>query len=115
VLICLSLLAAFAVVVSALVGSYSRRTATATAVSYATVSLFCAVPMFFWLGSATFGRDTVELLLVINPMAAALSVMETTGFQTYNLVPANWWIMGTLIVVLLLMLTWRTRRLLLPE
>lgn len=116
VLVCLLLLAAFAVVVSALVGSWSRRTATATAASYAVVSLFCAVPMFFWLGrDAIVTGDIVASVLLISPMAAALSLMEVQGFEDYNLVPRSWSIVVAITVVLLVVLTWRTRSLLLPK
>lgn len=114
VLVCLLLLAAFAVVLSALVGSFFKRTATATATSYAVVSMLCAGSMLFWLGGDIFGHDTIRSLLVINPMAAALSIMEIRGFENYDLIPANWWIMGTATAVLLLALVWRTNRLLSP-
>lgn len=115
VLVCLLLLATFTVVISALVGSYSRRTAAATATSYAVVSVFCAGPMFFWLGSASLGHHTVESALLISPMAAALSVMEVKGFETYNLVPATWSIIISITVILLAILTWRTQQLLRPK
>jgi ABC-type transport system involved in multi-copper enzyme maturation permease subunit len=115
VLVCLLFLAAFAVVLSALIGSYSKRTATATATAYALMSVLCVGTMLFWLGGDTFGHDTIKTLLVVNPMAAALSIMEIRGFENYDLVPANWWIMGTTIGVLLLALIWRTNRLLSPQ
>jgi ABC-type transport system involved in multi-copper enzyme maturation permease subunit len=115
VLVCLLLLAAFTVVLSALVGSYTKRTATATAAAYALMSVLCVGTMLFWLGGDTFGHDTIKTLLVVNPMAAALSIMEIRGFENYDLVPANWWIMGTATGVLLLALVWRTNRLLSPQ
>ena len=46
-------------------------------------------------------------------MAAALTIIETPGFTTFNLVPANWWWMGGLCLVcavVLLVQTWRLTR-----
>ena len=57
----------------------------------------------------------MQMVLLINPMAAALSVMGTPGFQTYNLTPANWWLMDGGSVVLLIVLTARTWWLTQPE
>ena len=71
--------------------------------------------MFFWLGSGSLGHHTVESALLISPMAAALSVMEVSGFETYNLVPATWFIIVFITVILLVILTWRTQQLLLPK
>ena len=115
VLICLLLLAAFSVVLSTLVGSYCRRTATATVASYAILAALCGGTMLFWLGGEAFSHQTIEFLLMSNPMAAALSIMEVRGFENYDLIPANWWIMGTATVAMLVVLMLRVRRLLLPQ
>jgi hypothetical protein len=57
----------------------------------------------------------VQTALLINPMAAALSVMGTPGFESYDLTPTNWWLMGGGSVVLLVVLTARTWWLTRPE
>jgi ABC-type transport system involved in multi-copper enzyme maturation permease subunit len=114
VLICLGWMTLFAILLSAAVSSLCRRAATATTISYALLGAVCVGTMLFWLGrGTTFGHATVEAALKINPMAAALTIIETPGFTTYNLVPANWWWMGCLSVVcavILLVRTWRLTR-----
>jgi hypothetical protein len=97
VLICLILTAAFSLLLSAAVSSIFYRTATATSVSYSILVGLCAGTMLVWLGRDTrFGHATVERVLSLNPMAAALQVIELPGFAEYQLVPANWWIIGLL-------------------
>jgi hypothetical protein len=70
--------------------------------------------MLVWLGrDAPFGHATVQTVLVANPLAAALSVMEMPGFTPYNLVPANWWFLGYasgFCLVVLVLQTWRLTR-----
>jgi len=114
VLICLAWMMLFAVLLSAAVSSLCRRAATATTIAYALLGSVCIGTMLFWLGrGTTFGHATVEAALKINPMAAALNIVEAPGFSNYNLVPANWWWMGfgcvtcTLVV---LVQTWRLTR-----
>ncbi len=58
------------------------------------MSLFL-IPMLIWLGrDAPFGHDTVRLALMINPVGAALSVIEVPGFVNYDLLPGAWWVAG---------------------
>ncbi|MFA9479439.1 ABC transporter permease subunit [Phycisphaerales bacterium AB-hyl4] len=109
VLVSLVLTAAFAVLLSAAVSSMCMRTATATGVSYALLIGLCAGTMLFWLAEdAPFARNTVEMLLLANPLAGALNIIEAPGFSGYNLVPTNWWIMGVLIGACLAVLIGRT-------
>lgn len=116
VLVCLLLTAVFALALSAAVSSLCRRTAVATTIAYALLVLICAGTMLVWLGrDAPFGHSTVQAALLINPMAAALSLAEMPGFAQYNLVPANWWITGYLSLFLLLVLVGQTWRLTRPE
>jgi hypothetical protein len=76
----------------------------------------CAIPLLFWLGQdAPFGRRTVELALMYDPLAAALNASNTPGFAQYNLLPANWWILGTACVGLLIFLFLRIWRLSRPQ
>lgn len=114
VLICLGWMALFAMLLSAAVSSLCRRTAVATTVSYALLGAVCVGTMLAWLGAGTaFGHGIVESILQINPMAAALTIIEAPGFTTYHLVPANWWWMGGMCAVcalVVLVQTWRLTR-----
>jgi hypothetical protein len=112
VVVCLAATAAFAMLLSAAVGSLFRRTAPATAAAYGALLAVCAGPLLIWLGQdAPFGHGTVETALLINPVAAALSVIRTAGFQEYDLIPGNWWFLGIASAVSLVVLVARTRRL----
>ncbi len=116
VLICLGLTAAFALLLSAAVSSLFRRTAPATTTSYAILVTLCAGTMLIWLGrDARFGHRTVETILSFNPMAAALHVIELPGFEQYQLIPANWWIIGTLSAACFTLLCVRTWKLTRPQ
>lgn len=116
VMICLSLGSLFCILLSATVSSFFEKTAPATVASYALLLGLWAGSLLIWLGrDAPFGFRTVEAALSINPMAAALSVIETPGFETYNLIPLNWWLMGIGSAGLLLLLLFRTWRLTKPE
>ena len=114
VLICLGWMALFAMLLSAAVSSLCRRAAPATTIAYALLGTVCVGTMLFWLGrDTTFGHATVESALKINPMAAALTIIEAPGFTTYNLVPDNWWWMGCMCLVcavIVLVQTWRLTR-----
>lgn len=114
VLICLSWMAMFAMFLSAAVSSLCRRTALATTISYALLSAVCVGTMLIWLGEGTtFGHEMVESALQINPMAAALTIIEAPGFTSYRLVPSNWWWMGgmcLLCVFVMFAQTWRLTR-----
>lgn len=116
VLVCLVLLSVLAIVLGAAISTLFRQTALATLSAYAVLIALCGGTTLVWLGrGAPFGHATVERVLTINPLAAALSVMRMPGFAEYNLVPANWWLVGTMSVVLFLFLVVRTRQLTRPE
>ncbi|MDB5391962.1 MAG: family transporter protein [Planctomycetaceae bacterium] len=111
IVVCLVATAGFAMLLSAAVGSLFRRTATATAAAYVALLLVCGAPLLIWLGrDAPFGHDTVETVLLINPVAAALSVIRLNGFRDYQLIPGNWWFLGIASAVCLVLLVVRTRR-----
>lgn len=116
VVICLIATAVFAMLLSAAVGSLFKRTAPATAAAYAALLAVCGAPLLVWLGrDAPFGHDTVEAALIINPIAAALSVIRLPGFRDYDLIPGNWWFLGIASVVCLLILLGQTRRISRPR
>ena len=116
VVICLLFTAAFSVLLSATVSSFCRRSSVSTAISYVVLLLICAGTLLIWLGrDAPFGHSTVEFALTINPLATALSIIETPGFAQYSLVPSNWWLLGTLCLLLLFVLEFRVRKLLKPD
>src|SRR5690606_12335327 len=98
------------------ISSLHLRTTAATTTSYAILVTLCAGTMLFRLGrDARFGHRTVEAILSVNPMAAALHVIELSGFEQYQLVPANWWIMGTLSAACFVVLCARTWQLTRPQ
>ncbi|MBX9580448.1 MAG: ABC transporter permease [Gemmataceae bacterium] len=116
VLICLGVTAAFAVLVGAAASSVFRTTAAATAAAYLVLAAVCVGPLLVWLGrDAPFGHRTVEAALTIDPVAAALRAADTPGFTQYDLLPANWWVIGSACVVLLGVLAVRVRQLYRPE
>src|SRR5262245_18172337 len=116
VVICLALTAVFAVLVSAAVSTLFRTTAMATTASYLALLAMCAVPLLVWLGrDAPFGHATVQTVLSFNPVAADLQASETPGFTHYELLPMNWWIIGSACLVLLFFLAMRTWQLCRPE
>jgi ABC-type transport system involved in multi-copper enzyme maturation permease subunit len=114
VAVCLLATAVFCMLVSAAVGSLFRRTAPATAAAYSALLAVFAIPLLIWMGrDAPFGRGTVESALVVNPVAAALSVIRMPGFQDYHLIPGNWWFLGissTLALLMLVVQTWKLSR-----
>lgn len=113
---CLFMAALFVMLCSAALGSLFRKTVTATATAYAVVCCLCTAPFLVWLGrDAPFGRDTVEAALLVNPIAAGFSVIGVSGFSQYDLVPANWWFLGTASIVCLLVLVWQTARVSRPQ
>ncbi|MGE3776949.1 MAG: hypothetical protein AB7F89_07190, partial [Pirellulaceae bacterium] len=111
VLACLLLTALLTLLLSAAIGSLFARTTTATATAYVTLMALFMGPLLIWLGrEAPFGHSTVQASLLVTPMGAALSVMETPGFAHYELLPAAWWISGAVSLasfVVLLIQTWR--------
>jgi ABC-type transport system involved in multi-copper enzyme maturation permease subunit len=111
VVICLLATAGFAMLLSAAVGSLFRRTASATAAAYVALLSVCGAPLLVWLGrDAPFGHDTVEAALLINPIAAALSVIRLNGFRDYQLIPGNWWFLGIVSAICLVLLIVQTSR-----
>ena len=112
VLFTLLLTALFALVLSVAVSSLSQRTAVATLTSYTLLLACWAGTLLVWLGRDTFDTETVESVLKFNSAAAALSMMGAPGFD-YQLVPANWRLIGAASVACLCVLyvqTWRLTR-----
>ncbi len=116
VLACLLWTAAFAILLSASVSSLFDKTAPATTTSYAIIIGLCIGTLLFWLGRGNpFGRPTVEAALLLNPVAAALNVIEAPGFAEYELVPGNWWFMGCVSAICIAVLFARTWQLTRPR
>jgi hypothetical protein len=116
VVICLALTAVFAVLVSATASTLFRSTAAAMTASYVFLLVVCVGPLLVWLGEAApFGHETVQTALSVNPVAAALQAAEMPEFAHYELLPINWWIIGSTCVALLLLLSLRTWQLCRPE
>jgi ABC-type transport system involved in multi-copper enzyme maturation permease subunit len=114
VMICLLLVTIYTICVSAAVGSFFQRTASATTTCYIVLIVLFLGPLLIWMGrDAPFSYDTVETALLINPTGAALSVIEAPGFENYELVPGSWWVSGTISLVALIFLgcqVWRLSR-----
>ena len=116
VLVCLISTAVFPMLVSAAVGSFFSRTATATASAYGVMLAIIVLPVLVWLGrDSPFGHATVEAALSFSSVAAALSVIQMPGFQHYELIPINWWIMGVGSVLSLLVLVVQAYRISRPQ
>jgi len=116
VLITLVLMSVFAMLLSAAFSSIFKRTASATAASYTFILLLCGGTMLVWLGAgSTFTKSTVESVLQVNPIAAALSAIKAPGFADYHLLPNNWYVLGGLSMAALLTLLFRTWQLTRPR
>jgi len=116
VLLTLLLTAAFVIVLSMTLSSFFRHTARATIAAYgALITLFGGSLAVWGARDAPFGPRIVERVLVANPAAAAMSVIEAPGFETYHLVPASWYFVGATTIVCLAVLTWRTTTLARPD
>lgn len=116
VLVCLIVTAVFTVLVSATVSSLFRSTAQATTAAYLALLTICAGPLLIWLGrEAPFGHAAVQAALTISPVAAALQAADTPGFGQYELLPMNWWIIGSACIALLAFLRLRIWQLWRPE
>jgi ABC-type transport system involved in multi-copper enzyme maturation permease subunit len=116
VVVCLVLTGVFAVLVSAAASTLFRTTAAATTASYLVLLAVCGGTLLVWLGrDAPFGHATVQAVLSVNPVAAALQASDTPGFAAYELLPLNWWIVGSTCLALLAFLGVRTWQLCRPE
>lgn len=116
VLICLLWASFFSVFVSAAISSLFRKTAPATVTAYAVLSAMYVITLFVWLfRGKPFGHRVVENVLSINPIAAAMQVIETPGFETFDLVRSNWVIMGVGCMASLVLLIVQTYRLTQPR
>jgi ABC-type transport system involved in multi-copper enzyme maturation permease subunit len=116
VVICLALAGVFAVLLSAAISTLFRSTAVSTTTAYLALLSVCVAPFLIWLArEAPFGQSVVEAVLTVNPVAAALAAFDTPEFRIYELLPANWIIMGAACLALLVILTVRTWQLCLPE
>jgi ABC-type transport system involved in multi-copper enzyme maturation permease subunit len=116
VVACLALTALFTVLVSGAASTLFRSTAAAMTASYIVLLTICMGPLLVWLGrDAPWGFATVETVLTVDPVAAALQASQFPGFAEYDLLPMNWWIIGSACLVLLLVIGVRTRQLCRPE
>lgn len=114
--VCLILAGSLALMLSAMVGSWFRRTAAATTAAYVSVITLFGGTMLVWLArDAPFGHRLVELVLSVNPMAAALAVFNLPGFRTYRLLPISWWIAVAAVLGCFLIARVRVQQLTRPE
>ncbi|MEC7565300.1 MAG: ABC transporter permease subunit [Planctomycetota bacterium] len=99
VCVCLLMTCILVLSVSALISSFFRVTATATVVSFSVVTLIFAGTFLFWMGKGSpFNVEVVETALLINPLATALTIMQTPGFdpaEFTRLAPTEVWSSAT--------------------
>ena len=104
------------IIVSACISSLFKKTAAATIAAYATLAILYVGTFFFWLlEGRPFGHSLVEKILSVNPIATAMQVFGTPGFDEYDLVSTNWWLMGMGTLVSLIILVIQTFRLTRPQ
>lgn len=116
VIVTLILAALMALFISATVSSLFAKTAIATTVSYGVLIAIYAGTMLFWLAEESpFSRSFVERVLAINPLAAALQIIGNSDFRHYELLPVNWWAMGAICLISVIILTVQTWRLTRPQ
>ncbi len=81
----------FSMLMSLGIGSQFKRASVATATAYAALLGVSVIPLLFWLAQdAPFGHQTVERILMLDPIAATLTVINAPGFTSYQLIPGNW-------------------------
>ncbi|RLS29371.1 MAG: ABC transporter [Planctomycetota bacterium] len=115
-LISVLLAVAMTLAVSAAVGAFHSRTASATVTVYVVLMLMYLGPLVVWaFRDDPFGRPLVERALLITPLGAALSVIGMPGFAQYQLLPAAWWVAGITCIVALVVFAIQVWRLLKPE
>jgi ABC-type transport system involved in multi-copper enzyme maturation permease subunit len=114
VLICLAWTVIYTIAISAAVGSLFRSTAAATTATYVVVMTIFLVPLLVWLGrDSPFGFETVQTALLITPVGAALNVIDTPGFEPYQLLPAARYVAAGVSVSMFLLFglqVWRLTR-----
>ncbi len=116
VLFCLLASAILSMLISAVTSSFCRATAIATTAAYGILITVFGGTLLVWVNrDAPFGRDLVENVLRLNPMAAALNAIQAEGFTDYNLLPSAWWIAGVSSVLLMVVLFAQTLRLTRPD
>ena len=110
----LALVCAFALLLSASISSLCRSTAAATVITYVILLCICVGTMLFRLAEgAPFSHDLVERVLTINPVAAALTLIDAPAFSDYELVRGNWLIITAMCVLCFIVLNiqvWRLNR-----
>lgn len=112
---CLLITVFYTLILSAAVGSCFSTTAASTVAAYAAVMAVYFGPLLVWLGrEAPFGHGMVQAALALNPMGAALSVIEMPGFAQYELIPLAWWVAAVVCSVALAVLGARVWRLMQP-
>jgi len=101
---------------SAAIGAFHSRTASATVTVYVVLMLVFLGPLVIWaFRGDPFGESFVARSLLLTPLGAALSAIEMPGFKNYVLVPDAWWVAGTICVAALIVYAVQVWRLLRPE
>jgi len=107
---------AMTLALSATIGAFHSRTASATVTVYVVLMLVFLGPLVIWaFRGDPFGESFVARSLLLTPLGAALSAIEMPGFKNYVLVPDAWWVAGTICVAALIVYAVQVWRLLRPE
>jgi hypothetical protein len=85
---------AFAATCGAFFSSILKRTAAATACTYAVMTVLAVVTMLVMLDQELFSHRIKWAVFVLNPIAAAMGAAGHPGMQEYNLVAPHLQIMG---------------------
>ena len=105
----LCLTALYAMLVGAACSSVFKRSTAATTCAYLILVVQCVGTLLPWLGEGSFfGRGVVEWFLVVNPVAAALSVIQMPGMADYEIIKTNQTLLIAGSVACVLMLWVRT-------
>jgi len=117
VMVTLGTLTAFSMLLSAAISSLVRSTSNATAISYSVLGVLCIGTMLVrFAENAPFSHRIVEMVLTVNPLAAALTQIDAPMFTDYPLVaPVNQWFMGIGCIVFFTILVAQTWKLTRPQ
>lgn len=101
---------------SAAIGAFHSRTASATVTVYVVLLVVFLGPLLIWaFRDDPFGKGVVQTALSITPLGAALGVIGMPGFKEYELIPVAWQVAAVTGAVALVVYLLRVLRLLRPD
>ncbi len=101
---------------SAAIGAFHERTASATVTVYVVLMLLFLGPLLVWaFRDDPFSHGVVQAALTITPLGAALGVIGMPGFHDYELLPLAWQVAAVIGFLALVVYLLRVLRLLRPD